>query len=171
MKEKIISFIHQLIVYDYFLFGGIFVLFLLLLVLAIAFKDKLGVAVFLVFLAFGVLTLGSVAGYIALHNYLFQHQIIVREVKALQYTEALLVKGEVHNRSQRPFSECTLTVGVHKVTHNPYLDRIYPNLPFTKSSLRVTEAIKPGESATFKLFVEPFRYSNEYNITIKGNCR
>ena len=171
MKEKIIDFIHHLIVYDYFLFGGIFVFFLLLLVLAIAFKHKMGLAIFLVFLAFGVLTLGSVAGYIALHTYLFKHQILVREVKALQYTEALLIKGDVHNRSKRLFSECSVTVGVHKVSNNPYLDKVYPYIPFAKRTLKISEPIKPGESASFKLFVEPFRYSKEYNITIKGNCR
>ncbi len=65
MKTHIINFIHQLLIYDYLLFGGIFILFLLLLILAIVLRHKMGLAVFLVFLAFGVLTAGPVAGYLS----------------------------------------------------------------------------------------------------------
>lgn len=171
MKTKIIDFINHLIIYDYLLFGGIFVLFLLLLVLAIALKNKLGLAIFLVLLAFGVLTAGPVAGYMTLHNYLFKNHITLYEVKALEFTEALLIKGDINNTSKRPFKECTLHAGVYKVTHNRYLDKLYLQFPFKKSSLKLTEAIAPGESQPFKLFVEPFRYTKDYNITIKGECR
>jgi len=171
MKAKIIDFIHHLIIYDYFLFGGIFVLFILLLVLAIALRHKMALAVIFIILAFGVLTAGPVAGYIALHHYLFKNKIILHEVKALEFTEALLIKGDINNTSKRPFNECTLKVGVHKVSHNQYLDRVYPYIPFKKSSMKIEESIAPGASAPFKLFVEPFRYSKDYNITIKADCR
>lgn len=171
MKTKIIDFINHLLIYDYLLFGGIFVLFILLLVLAIALKNKMGLAIFMVLLAFGVLTVGSVVGYIKLHQYLFKNKIALHEVKALEFTEALLIKGEITNTSKRPFQECTLYAGVHKVSHNRYLDRLYPLLPFKKGSLKLKENIAPGESASFKLFVEPFRYTKDYNITIKGECR
>jgi len=171
MKAKIIDFINHLLIYDYLLFGGIFILFILLLVLAIALKNKMGLAIFMVLLAFGVLTIGPVVGYIKLHQYLFKNKISLYEVKALEFTEALLIKGEITNSSKRPFQECTIYVGVHKVSHNQYLDRLYPSLPFKKGSLKLVEHIKPGESAPFKLFVEPFRYTKDYNITIKGECR
>lgn len=171
MKARIQDFIQHLIIYDYFLFGGVIVLFILLLIIAIALRHKLGLAIFFVLVAFGVLTAGPVAGYIALHHYLFKNKIILQEVKALEFTEALLIKGDINNTSKRPFSECTLKVGVHKVTHNKYLDRLYPYIPFKKSSMKIEESIAPGASAPFKLFVEPFRYSKDYNITIKADCR
>ncbi|HEX5329299.1 DUF2393 family protein [Sulfuricurvum sp.] len=171
MKAKIIDFIHHLIIYDYFLFGGIFVLFLLLLVLAIALRHKMAIAVTFVFLAFGVLTVGPIVGYIQLHRYLFKNTIILHEVKALEFTEALLIKGDINNTSKRSFKECTIHAGVYKVSHYKYLDRLYPYLPFKKGSVIVTKPIDPGETAHFKLFVEPFRYAKDYNITIKGECR
>lgn len=171
MKAKIIDFIHHLIIYDYFLFGGIFVLFILLLVLAIALRHKMALAVLFVILAFGILTAGSVVGYIQLHQYLFKNKIILHEVKALQFTEALLIKGDINNTSKRPFKECSVYAGVYKVSHNRYLDRVYPYLPFKKGSLKIIAPIAPGESEHFKLFVEPFRYYKDYNITIKAECR
>ncbi|MBD3810370.1 MAG: DUF2393 domain-containing protein [Sulfuricurvum sp.] len=171
MKAKITDFIHHLLIYDYLLFGGIFILFILLLVIAIIFRRKLALAIFLVFLAFGVLIAGPVAGYIILHQYLFKHHLIIRETKALQFTEALLIKGDINNTSKRVFSECTLHAGVYKVTHNKYIDPIYPYIPFKKSSMVLHETINPGKSKPFKLFVEPFRYSKDYNITLKAECR
>ncbi len=171
MKTKIIDFINNLLIYDYFLFGGIILLFVLLLILAIVLREKIAFAVFLVLLAFGILTAGSVGGYLWLHSYLFKSKVTVTEVKALEFTEALLVRGEVHNLSKRPFSRCVLTTGVHKVTHNRYIDTIYPYIPFQKSSYTLEETIGAGERAPFKLFVEPFRYTKDFNITVKADCR
>jgi hypothetical protein len=171
MKTQIINFIHHLLLYDYLLFGGIFILFLLLLIFAIVLRRKMSLAVFLVFLAFGVLTAGPVAGYILLHNYLFKHTIIIKEVKALEFTEALLIKGDINNTSNRTFSECTLHARVYKVTHNKYIDPIYPYVPFKKGSITIQKTILPGKSTPFKLFVEPFRYAKDFNLTYKAECQ
>lgn len=171
MKAKITDFIHHLLPYDYLLFGGIFILFILLLVIAIVVRRKVGLAIFFVFVAFGVLTAGPVVGYTILHQYLFKHHIIIKEVKALEFTEALLIKGDINNTSKRPFSECILRAGVYKVTHNRYIDPLYPYIPFKKSSIVLNETIKPGKSESFKLFVEPFRYTKDYNVTLKAECR
>ena len=171
MKARIIDFIHHLIIYDYFLFGGIFVLFLLFLVLAIALRHKMAIAVTFVIFAFGILTVGPIVGYIQLHRYLFKNTITLHEVKALEFTEALLIQGDINNTSKRPFKECSIYAGVYKVSHYKYLDRLYPYLPFKKGSIKVIEPINPGEAAHFKLFVEPFRYAKDYNVTIKGECR
>lgn len=171
MKALIQDFISHLLIYDYLLFGGIIILFILLLIFAIILRHRMGWAIFFVLLAFGVLTAGPVAGYIALHAYLFQHTLLIHEVKALEFTEALLIKGDINNTSKRTFSECTVNAGVYKITHNRVIDPMYPYIPFKKGSLRVQKTIPPGESASFKLFVEPFRYTKDYNITLKADCR
>lgn len=171
MKEKITDFIHHLLIYDYLLFGGIILLFILTLVFAILMRRKMGLAVFLVLTAFGILTAGPVIGYIQLHRYLFSHKVLLEETKKLEFTEALLLRGSIENLSKRPFHECTVTAGVYKVTHYPYVDPIYPYIPFKRSALHLTKTIQPGESAPFKLFIEPFRYTKDYNITIKADCR
>lgn len=171
MKTQILHFIDHMLPYDYLLFGGIIVVFILILALAIVFRHKLAIAIILVLIAFGVLTAGSVVGYAMMHHYLFKNNIALKEVKALEFTEALLIKGEINNTSKRVFNECTLTAGVHKVTHNRYLDRVYPYVPFQKSVMSVQEKITPGQAASFKLFIEPFRYTHDYNITVKADCR
>lgn len=171
MKAKITDFIHNLLIYDYLLFGGIFILFILLLTIAIIFRRKLGLAIFLVFLAFGVLSAGPIVGYIILHQHLFKNHIILHEVKALEFTEALLIKGDINNTSKRPFKECTIHAGVYKVTHNKYIDPLYPYIPFKKGSITLNKPIAVGKSVPFKLFIEPFRYTKDYNVTVKADCQ
>lgn len=171
MKALIQDFIAHLIIYDYLLIGGVVVLFIILLLLAILVRHKMGFALFFVLLAFGVLTAGSAGGYMALHHYLFEHTITVHEVKALEFTEALLIKGDLNNTSKRPFHECSITAKVYKVSHNRLIDPIYPYIPFKKNTLKMREEILPGHSASFKLFIEPFRYAKDYNVTVKGECR
>lgn len=171
MKSAIIDFINRLLIYDYLLFGGVILLFILLLLLAVVLRERLAIAVVSVISAFLVLTAGSYVGYMVMHHYLFKHRVTLTEVRPLEFTQALLIRGTLTNLSRRTFTECTLSAGVFKVTHKPYIDPVYPYIPFKKSSLRLEETIKPGESVPFKLFVEPFRYTKDFNTTVKADCR
>lgn len=171
MKDKITDFIHHLLIYDYLLFAGVILAFLLILILAIVLRNRLGLAVFLVLLAFVVLTVGPIVGYLQLHRVLFANTVQTEQIKKLEFTEALLIRGTITNASKRPFSECTLNAGVHKVKHNRYIDPIYPHIPFRKSALVVPGPIEPGKSVPFKLIIEPFRYTSDFNVTLKADCR
>lgn len=72
MKEKIDAFIQGLIVYDYILFGSVFILFILFIVLSLLSKRKVGISVFFVLLSFSILLLGPTLGYIKMHQFLFK---------------------------------------------------------------------------------------------------
>lgn len=171
MKAQILDFINHLLIYDYILFGGIILVFILILVLAIVIRHHLGWAIFLVLLGFGVLTVGPIAGYIALHQFLFKNTLTIERVKALEFTEALLIKGSLENSSKRSFQECTLVAGVYKATHNRYLDQAYAFFPFQRGHTSIDHPLKPGEKADYKFLIEPFRYSKDFNVTIKAECR
>lgn len=171
MKAQILDFINHLLIYDYILFGGIILVFILILILAIVIRHHLGWAVFLVLSGFGVLTVGPIVGYMTLHQYLFKNSVTLERTKALEFTEALLIKGTLENTSKRSFTECALEAGVHKVTHNRYLDRAYTFFPFQKGHTAIDRPLKPGEKADFKFLIEPFRYTKDFNVTVKADCR
>lgn len=75
MKEKIDAFIQGLIVYDYILFGSVFILFILFIVLSLLSKRKVGISVFFVLLSFSILLLGPTLGYIKMHQSLFKNSV------------------------------------------------------------------------------------------------
>ena len=171
MKAKITAFIDQLLIYDYALFGAVILLFILFLILAILLRKKIGLSISLVLLSFIILILGPTLGYAQLHNFLFKTTTQLIEVKALEYSQAIVIKGEVTNASNQILSTCKITANMFKVSGNEYLDILYPLNPFKKMSILKDVNLSKNESYGFKMIVEPFTYSKEYNVSIGASCR
>jgi hypothetical protein len=171
MKQKIIAFIDGLILYDYILFGGVIALFILFLILAILLRRHVGLSVFIILLAFIILLLGPTLGYIQLHKFLYKNEIKITEIKKLKFTNALLIEGNLKNISKMSFHTCKIKAGAYKVSGKKIPDMIYPFKPFKHGYLKLDTIIKPDETKSFKLFIEPFNYKKDYNITIGANCR
>lgn len=171
MKKHVIDFLHTLNPYDYLLFGGIIFFFLFLLILSILLRHKQTLALILVILALLTLLIGPIGGYIALHALMYKHTITLTTVKDLTFTEALLIKGDINNTSKQTFKECTLYVGVSKISPIKPLNKLYPYLPFRRQTITIKGPIEPKNSETFKLLIQPFHYTKPHSVTVLGHCR
>jgi hypothetical protein len=169
MSQSSAGFIESLILPDYLLFGGAMLLFLLLVVLAVLLRKKTFLSLTLVVLSLLTITLSPTVGYVAMHDYLFKHDCNLTDVKALEFTDALVVRGLLANHSSRDFESCEITAEVYKVAHNPVLDLLFPYSPFKESSI-LKGPIPKGTATEFKIFVEPFRYTKDYNVSIGASC-
>ncbi len=170
MKAKIVAFVHNLLIYDYILFGAVFALFILFMLLAVLLRRRIGIAVFLLLLGFIILMVGPTFGYIEMHKYLFKNSTKLISEKKLNFVEAIVVQGSLTNESKFNFKECRVSATVYKNSSNKLKNLIFKLKPLKKNSLIVHDILK-GETKNFKLFVEPFRYSKDYNITLGANCR
>ncbi|MDQ7068245.1 MAG: DUF2393 domain-containing protein [Sulfurimonas sp.] len=170
MKSKITSFIDALIMYDYILFAGSFFLFLLFIMLAILLRKRLFFGVVFVLLAFTILTLGPTLGYLKMHEYLFKNSVKLISQKRLSFSEAVVVIGTITNESKRDFSTCKITASAYKVTSNKYKNYLKKFKPFKKMSI-VEENIGVSQTRKFKIIVEPFTYTRDYNISLGADCR
>jgi len=170
MKEKITAFLHGLISYDYMLFGAIFMLFFLLLLIAILLRNKTGISIFFVLLSFIVLIIGPLVGYSQLHNYLFKASLTLKSEKRLNFTPAIVVRGTLKNESKFDFEKCKIVVNVHKVSKNKLKNYLYSFKILKKMSIS-EEDIQKGDVRDFKIIVEPFTYKHDYNISLKASCK
>lgn len=170
MKAKITTFLDGLITYDYILFGSVFGLFILLIILSILLRKKIALAVFILLLAFSTLFIAPMVGYIEMHKYLFKNSIKLIKQKKLNFTQAVVIKAEITNESKFIFSECLITAKASKHTKNRYKNYIYSFKPFQKMSI-LEHNISMGETRYFKMIVEPFTYSKDYNISLKADCK
>jgi len=170
MKEKIVAFVHHLLIYDYILFGVSFTLFLLFIILAILLRNRFGIAVFSVLLGFAFLVLGPTVGYLELHKFLFKNTTQIISQKRLHFVDAILVRGTLRNESKFNFTECKVIATVYKSTSSRLKNYIYKIKPLKRSAL-ILYNIPQGTTKKFNLFVEPFRYSKEYNLTLGASCR
>lgn len=170
MKEKLLEFIHGLGNYDYILFAALFVIFLLLLIVALLLRKRVFFASLFLLLSLGTLFVAPFFGYIELHNYLYKNTAKIIEVKALEFTPALIVSATLTNESQRDFSTCKIDVNIFKVAHNQILDAIFPFNPFQTMSIFESNITK-GETRDLKIIVEPFTYKQDYNLSLGVDCR
>jgi len=170
MSSKITLFIDGLITWDYLLFGSVFVLFLLFVILGIILRKKLILAVFFILLAFSTLLLGPTLGYIKLHEILFKNKTVLLSQKQLQFMEAVVVKGTITNESKKNFKECKITASAYAISSNKLKNYLKKFKPLKKMSI-VEKDIAIAETREFKIIVEPFRYSRDYNISLGADCR
>ena len=169
MKHKITAFIDGLITYDYILFGGVLALFLLLMVLAILLRKKVGLSIFIILLSFGVLFAGPTVGYVKLHEFIFKNEVTLLSQKQLSFTPAIVIKGTIINSSKKNFKNCKISANVHKVSKNKLKNYLYSFKNIKKMSILEFD-IKKGETRSFKMIVEPFTYKRDYNISLKASC-
>ena len=170
MKGKITAFIEGLISYDYILFGTVFVLFILFIVLGIILRNKLALSLFFILLSFIILLVGPTVGYVKLHETLYKNSTTLISQKQLQFSEAVVVIGSVTNESKRHFTSCEITASAYAITSNKYKNYLKKLKPFKKMSI-VEVDIAVSETREFKMIVEPFRYSRDYNISLGADCR
>ncbi len=169
MKDKITAFIDGLIIYDYILFGSVFTLFILFIVLAILLRRKVKLAIFLSIFSFLILFVGPIVGYIQMHKFLFKNSITLTYQKKLNFTKAVVLKGILKNESKFDFKSCKITASAYKVSGNAIKDMIFPFKPFKKMSILEYD-IKKGDVRGFKIIVEPFTYSKDFNISVGASC-
>lgn len=170
MKGKIAAFLGDLTAYDYILFGSSFVLFILFLILALLLRNKKILSAVLLLLSFTTLFVGPTLGYVKLHQFLYAHTLKLTSYKQLEFTPAVLVEGSLKNNSSRLFKECHITAEVHKVSQNKLKNYIY-SFKRLKSSSIVETNVDRNETRPFKMFIEPFRYAKDFNVSLKASCR
>jgi hypothetical protein len=172
MKTQLLHFINTLALYDYLLFGGILFFFFLFLILAVLFHHKLTLAISLISCAVILLIGAPFGGYMLLHKILYKHTITLTTVQDLEFTEALLLRGDINNTSKQTFKECTLYFGISKTSSIKILNnKIFPYIPFHRQTFTLTRPIKPNSGETFKLLIEPFSYPKKFSVTAWGVCR
>ncbi len=170
MASKISTFVNELISYDYVLFGGVFVLFILLIIFGILQRKKVALAVFLISISFLILLFGPTLGYLKMHSYLFKNDTQLISQKKLTFTQAIVVKGTLLNESKFDFKTCKITASASKISGNALKDYIFGFNPLKKMSIFEYQ-IPKGELREFKIIIEPFTYSKDYNISVEAKCK
>ncbi|NOQ30601.1 MAG: DUF2393 domain-containing protein [Helicobacteraceae bacterium] len=170
---KIINeYIADLIIYDYLFFGVAFVLFILLVLISAMLYRKIILSILIMTLAVSLFIVTPTAGILVFHKFLYSNTVTIDSVKKLEYSQALLIKGTLKNTSKLSFKRCRVTVNAFKVTGNAIKDLIYPYKPFKHSSTLLKDTIiAKKESINYRILMEPFTYSKEYNLSVKASCK
>jgi len=164
------NFINSLHQYDYILFSVSAALFLLLLLLAIVLREKTKLSLLIVLLSFVILIAGPIFGYKFVHDTLYKNKITDLKIKKLEFSQALVIKGKILNLGTQKFSTCRINAKAFQGATNFLEEIVFPFKPFSKMSIVKDESLDINQSLDFKIILEPFTYSKEYNVSIKAEC-
>ena len=170
LKSTIESFVASLHTFDYILFAISGALFLLILLLAIILRKKIGLSLILVLISFIIIIAGPIVGYQYIHATLYKTELSELIIKRLEFTEALVIKGKVKNLGKQTYHRCNISAKAYKGATNILEEYVNPLKPFQKVSIVKEVNMDVNDSIDFKVMLEPFTYSNEYNISLKVNC-
>jgi len=170
MKDIINNFIHNLIIYDYILFSALLFVFILFIIIGILLRHRVGIALFVIMLAFTQLIVGSTYGYLKMHEYLFKNETSIISQKKLSFTEAIVLYGTIKNVSNKDFSSCKITAKVYKTSENKLKDYLLKFKPINKMSI-IENDIAKGQEREIKIIIEPFTYAYDYNLSLGADCK
>ncbi len=170
LKSTIQSFVATLHDYDYILFAVSGGLFFLILLLAIVLRKKVGLSLLLILVAFVIIISGPILGYNYIHSTIFKTHISDLSIKRLEFSEAVVIKGTLTNLGKQAYKKCTLSSKAYRGATNFIEEIVYPLQPFQKMSIVKEEDINVSDNINFKMILEPFTYSKEYNISVKASC-
>jgi len=168
LKHYLFYSFQSLTKYDYMAIGWVLFLALLFLVLA-AFIKRRGIAYFLLFLGMSLLFFGPPAIKMAMDRLIRSADVAVTAVKPLTFSRSLLVEGSVTDSGRIDFSACDLLISIYR-----------PDTPLKKwaaylkpSRVRIERIEGPwvrGESKPFRLIVDHFNDTKEFNATVIARC-
>lgn len=170
IKSTLLDFADSLHSYDYIFFAAFGALYLLMLLLAIVLRKRVSLSLFLVLLAFVVIIAGPICGYKYTHGKLYKTEISELMIKKLEFSEALIIKGKLKNLGQLAFKKCTVTANACKGATNFLEELLFSLEPFQHTSIVYDKELPLNETLEFKLIMEPFTYSDDYNISVKADC-
>jgi len=170
MKSKITAFIDSLGSYDYALFGGTFVVFILLIFLTILLRRRIILALLLFLISFSSLFLVPTIGRKYMYDYLYANSVEIISQKRLHYSDAIVVKGKLKNISDRNFKICKINIKVHKVSTNKLRNLMFQFKHIQQLTIYEEDIVK-DEEIKFKAIIEPFKYKKDYNLTIEASCK
>jgi hypothetical protein len=170
MKAKINAVIDSLIIQDYILFITVFVSFLALMIIGILLKEKRGISIIIVTIAFLIIILGPTLGYVQMHKFLYKKTLELESEQKLEFTKAIVVHAKITNLSKRRFKNCKITATAYIKTPNEYKNMILRFKPIVESSI-VVDNIDKNQTKGIKMFIEPFYYDKDYDVGIKASCR
>jgi hypothetical protein len=154
----------------------IFLFFFLLLIFSILIRDKKTTSIFAVLVAFLTITVMPVYSYFFVHDYLYGTETKINYLKQLEYTDSLIIKGDIKNIGEEKIEKCRIFAKVlPKIpSYMETFEFLYKLKPTVATQIDLENLdLNKNDSFEFKIKIENFKTSRELNISdisIYPNC-
>jgi hypothetical protein len=171
LRNYLSYYVETMHLYDYLALVALVILFLVFIVLAIKNHARIGRSVTYVLLSFATIIAGPVASNYFIAEYLYASQVYIEKIKDLEFSNALVIRGTVENIGHEPFTSCDIHAKVIRKGNNIVKEYAYKLKPMYRKKITIETTIAPTKHEKFKLYIEPFNTTREYNTTVESECR
>lgn len=170
-KQNLIDYTNALTLYDYVAFGWLLFLFSIILTLAILLgRKKPTLAIFLVMITILLMFVAPFGVKYFLDTTVRKVVVVTDKVSKLHFASSLIIAGHLSNDGKVPFQRCRITAKVFKIDENRYKNILNNLKPLVEKTIVVDKNISKGEEAVFKIVFENFKYTDDYNVSLSGEC-
>jgi hypothetical protein len=171
LKISIMNYLTHFTMYDYMAYSWLILIFFVSLLLSIFLAKKS--AVFSVLILLISLSL-LFAGPFMIKNYL-DKQLRANEtkttmIKKLNFSDAMIVEGEVKNLSKNTFTICSVEISILKIDAGFFQNFKNQLKPLMKQTISVNNPIDINMSEKFRVVFDGYTYNEDVNVSVKSNC-
>lgn len=169
-KFALTNFFSTLSFYDYIGFFLSLFIFILFIMMALILRKHTKRSLLLVSFGFVALFSGPVFAHSLIKKTIFLSDTNVMQVKQLFYSDTLLIKGKLNYKGMKDANHCLVEAKLHKQGSNVVKSFVYSLKAFRSGKHKIDKLFAKGDSADFKIVIEPFNYQGDYNVTVNSGC-
>lgn len=171
IKLRILDYINNPSIYDYFAISWVGVFFLLFIVIAIMqVKKRAVLSLVLILFALVLLIISPIAIKIFFDNSVKKVELSDKKVSELKFSKMLVVEGKIKNKSKIDFKKCRIFISVDKIYENKYKNYINYLKPLRKMSILLDTELKKEKICPYKIVFKDFNLTQEYDLKVYGEC-
>lgn len=171
LKLSILTYIHNLGLYDYIAFAWLLITFFVLLVLAIILiKKSTKLSMFFLLLSIVLLITGPFSIKYYLGKTIRTVKIENIKFQKLNFSNTLIIDYDIKNKSKKSFKLCEIKTIVYK--KSPSKIRLFLNKlkPIALRTILLKEQILPSNPTKKRLVFDNFVYNQDVNVSIDAQC-
>lgn len=170
LKSSILLYLNHFTMHDYVAYAWLILIFFVFILLAIFLAKKSLATSLLAFIL--SLVILFVAPFVLKHyldQFLRPNQITT-VAKKLNFSNTLIVSGNIKNISKKDFSLCSIHVSVISDSKNTIKNFLNALKPLTKKTILIQEGIKVNESMDFRIVFDNYLHNSDINVSAKADC-
>lgn len=171
--ERLREIIDNLTIYDQLAFGALGLTFILFLILMVVFKNTL-LRIFMALLTVMVLIVGPFGVKFALDSIIRKVEVKVSETKRLTFANTLVISGTLKNSGKIDYTKCKISANVINKIDNVYLKYITLYLTPKYKAYESVDLkglpLKVGEDMVFRVTIENFLPTEDFEVDVRGVC-
>jgi len=171
LKTSIITYLSHFGMYDYVGYAWLVLVFFTSLILTIFLtKKSTFLSIFMLFTSLALLFAGPFVLKHYLDKFLRAHSTKTTSVKRLNFTNALIVNGEITNTSKHSFSTCSVDISILKNSTNHIKNILNRLKPIREMTISIDKPIGIGETKEFRVVFDRYTYKQDVNVSVNSSC-